>query len=38
MTNYAFQGVGPLLKLASALAIQLTFVEGFWLKPRLFFV
>ena len=23
MTNYAFQGVGPLLKLASALAIHL---------------
>ena len=38
MTNYAFQGVGLLLKLASALAIHLIFVESFWLKPSLFFV
>ena len=38
MTNYAFQGVGPLLKSASALAIHLIFVEIFWLKPSLFFV
>ena len=38
MTNYAFQGVGALLKLASALAIHLIFVKGFWLKPSLFSV
>ena len=38
MTNYAFQGVGELLKLTSALAIHLTFAQGFWLKPSLFFV
>ena len=38
MTTYAFQGVGSLLKSASALAIHLIFVESFWLKPSLFFV
>ena len=38
MTNYAFQGVGALLNLISALAIHLILVEGFWLKPSLCFV
>ena len=38
MTNYAFQGVGLLLNLASALAIHLIFAASSWLKPNLFFV
>ena len=38
MTNYAFQGVGALLKLTSALATHLIFAQGFWLKQSLFFV
>ena len=33
MTNYAFQGVGVLLKLTSTLAIHLIFAQGYWLKP-----